>query len=267
MYYFLNGLFLSQDICKLSTEDRGLLLGQGVFETIYVDNYTPCYLSEHWVRICQSANKLGFSVEMTYEQLQWYISQLIEKNALGTGGIRITITAGVGERGLVVKIKKPTILIQCFNYERRKHSIRLGFSSVLRNQHSPIIQLKTINYLELILAKQKAIQDGYDDALLCNLNDLITESTTANFFIIKKDKVITAPISDGLLPGIMRTKILSMCQQSNVSYEINSISKKSVVDCDAAFLTNCLIGIAPVSQVENIHFSQHPIVNQLSAML
>jgi 4-amino-4-deoxychorismate lyase len=266
MYYYLNGKFIAQADCFIDSQDRGILLGEGLFETIYVNNGVACFLSSHFTRLYQSACVLNLSLSCDYAQFEMAICKLIKINKVDSGGIRVTLTGGCGKRGLLKSGNKPTLLMHYFLYMRQNQAISLSFSPVIRNQYSPIIQHKTTNYLELIIARQKAHDAGGDDAILTNLDGKITETTTANLFIIKQNSVMTAPVEDGLLPGIIRHQVLNTCKKLSIAYKECSISKAMLYECDAAFVTNSLIGVQKIERIEDVNLPSHPIINQLSAI-
>ena len=216
----------AQDGFNLACNDR-LFLGESLFETIKVQEAKPCFSELHWQRISNSAKSLGQSF-IPFKDWQQLLLEKIQQEQLIEGGIKAIWTGGEAPRTLIAQGQHNQLLLQCFSYELIRKPVRLIFAPWLRDLKNPIYQLKTINYLEAILARRKARQEGADDALFFNTQGQVTEATCANIFFIYQEKIITPSLKDGVLPGITRFRVLNHCQKLNIAYEETSINKKLI---------------------------------------
>ncbi|PPA80573.1 4-amino-4-deoxychorismate lyase, partial [Brevibacillus laterosporus] len=140
--------------------------------------------------------------------------------------------------------------------------VRLISINWLRDKANPLYQLKSVNYLEAIIAQRQAIAVGADDALFFNAENHVTETTCANLFLIENNILYTPRVEDGILPGITRARLISHRQQHKMSVQEISLTKKRIEDADAVFLTNSLQGIRRVLSLDNIIFEvNHPIID------
>ncbi len=200
--------------------------------------------------------------------------QLLIKNSLNNQEaiIRITISRGVSGRGInlpSLSLQQPTLLIAAFPYkDNLGNSIKICSTSIIRNEKSVISQIKSLNYLEPILARDEAITKGYDDGLMSNTQGNITECSISNvFFLFKDNTLITPPISDGLLPGIVRNEVISICKTIGVEIIEKSVNIYDLDNCKAGFVTNSAFGIKLINHINNksISVSETIIENITSA--
>lgn len=250
---FLNKVFLEAQSARIDPSDRGLLLGDGCFETIRCHHGQPLALSAHWKRLSRAADVLKIPLPLSCEELRLHISQLLSANQLDqcVAGIRLTITRGTGKRGLPPPQKStPTTLITCFSIsENSKTPVSLMLSDILINEHSPLVTFKALGYAENIIARQKALSQGYDDALLCNTKGQMVSASSANVFFVIDKELHTPALSCGVLPGITRHQILQIAKQLNIpSYE-RVITPEELQYMEEAFLTNSIHLILPIGQI------------------
>ncbi len=257
---YLNNEWLDEKQPVISSKDRGFLLGDGIFETIKVVNNHIQFFDEHWRRFSQSAEFLKLSLPITKTELENSIHHLIILNQLEQklSVVRLTLTRGIGERGIQLSTQtKPTCMITANSYvPNLKKEISLYISLWRKNEYSPLSNIKSLNYLENILAREEAQTKGYDEALLLNTKGNLAETTIANFFIVANNKIITAPIGDGILPGIMRANIIQLAKKRGIEVIERSLSADIIDDATEAFISNVLIGIMPVKQINQHVFTQ-----------
>lgn len=235
---YLNGKIISADEATIRPDDRGFLLGDGIFETLRCDAGQPVALADHWQRMKKGADYLDIPFSMTVDELKKIIVQLASDK---TCGIRITLTRGPQPRGLMPAAEtRPTILIQSFPLATNTEALRTTISEVSINERSPLCRFKTTNYLEKIVALQQARKKGFDDAILLNTQNKIVSTTTANIFFVQQNKVFTPPLSDGALPGITRAQI---------PFEEKSFTVSDLALCEEIFITNSLIQIKPLQAI------------------
>jgi 4-amino-4-deoxychorismate lyase len=245
-----------------------IFLGEGLFETLKVEYAKPCDADLHWQRLAKSAQKLGISFDLSYEQWLEHLLQKIQQDNLLYGGIKVILSGGVASRGLAEYGQCSQWMLQTFEYTRQTQGLHLVSAPWLRDSANPVYQVKSINYLEAIFARRHAIHLGADDALFFNFQQHATETTCANLFAIHKQNLLTPPLADGLLAGITRSKILTFAQQNKISCSEVSLTKPMLEEADAVFVTNSLQGIQMISSLDGVDFaSKHPLLQYLKSFL
>ncbi len=258
MNLFVNEELLAQTTALAAYSDRGLLLGDGLFETIRAENGALLFFDAHYQRLKKAALVLGMNFKLSLELLKSRCEQLIIANELknSTASLRITLTRGHSNRGIDIPEKQNlTLLIHAVPYNSINTNPKAVYiTKMVRNEYSPIVHIKTTNYLELILAKKQALEQGYDDGLLLNTKGAITELTTANIFIVIGDKIITPSLTDGVLPGITRQTILTIAQDLNLDILEKTVYPKDILHASECFVTNSLIEIQSISSINEHRF-------------
>ena len=249
MIIYANGKYTSQKKLTFDISDRGLLLGDGVFDTMLYQNNEITYYNDHYKRLKTAAKLLSFNFNLTNEQLKNIITNLIKKNNFQNKqiAIRTNITRGVSKRGLDFdKSHKVGIYIKLNLIPKSlfMKSIKLGIANIRRNSTSPISQNKTLNYLDNVIEKNRAAKNGYEDAIFLNINEKVSCTTTSNIFYVQKNKIYTPPLKDGVLNGVMREQFLKKKIASTQTTSLNNLLKS-----DYIFLTNSVFGIRPVKTI------------------
>jgi len=250
---YLSGELLPIKEANIFVDDRGFLLGDGLFETMRFDQSSAPHFSQHWARLQNGCDILGIQFSESPDNIQNHIKTLLQKNQLDkkSASVRLTLTRGRGPRGLAPpKTQTPTVMIRCFELLQKKHSISVMHSDVVINERSPLRQFKSLNYTENIIARQRAQQAGYDDALLYNTQGLIVGTTCANVFFIIDDQLVTPSLDSGALPGIMRQQILETSRQAGITVQETELRQEDCETASAAFITNSLIHTTPIHQLE-----------------
>ncbi|MEW6081527.1 MAG: aminotransferase class IV [Bacillota bacterium] len=254
-FYYFNGRLLPPKDCALPAGDRSYLLGDGLFETILVLEGRPVFLAEHLARLTASAAFLGYALPPA-EQLAAAVSLLINKNSLQEGALRLTVSPAASNGLLAAQNSVLNITITCRSGPPYSADLyQRGFRAVIaaatrRNEHSPLARHKTTNFLDNVLARREAAAAGADEALLLNTAGNLCESATANLFLVCGGKVLTPPVTDGALPGIVRAKILTLCPQLCLRALERSLAPAILQEADEAFLTNSLLGVMPLVSVD-----------------
>jgi len=243
---WVNGALLAEDIARIDTTDRGLTLGDGLFETIRVADGNAVHLPRHLARLRSSAALLAIPLKWSDDSIRDAIAQILTARSLANGVLRLTLTRGPAARGLLpTGPVSPTVLIQAGPLPPPAGPARLIVAlSTRRNEWSPTSKLKSTNYLDNILARQEAIQRGADDALLLNTAGRLAEATAANLFVRIGGRLLTPPVADGALPGIARALLIERVQAEEAPLGINDLWR-----CDAAFLSNCL-GLRAIAEID-----------------
>jgi branched-chain amino acid aminotransferase len=241
---WFNGALVHEALA-VDPSDRGLLLGDGVFETIAVFNRTTVWLEDHLERLMAGAAALGLPVDRNI--IAGGIATVLEHAPAPHGILRITLTRGPGVRGLAAETHHPSLLITLAPWASKIlfAPAMLSTSSIRRNETSPASRLKTLSYIDNIIAAREAASIHCDDALFLNQRGAIASTTIANIFILRDGYIATPPTSDGVLAGIARKKLLEL---SNA--EERPVTLAELLDAEAVFLTNSLRLIRPVHSLD-----------------
>ena len=269
---YLNGEYVALEHAKISVLDRGLVLGDGLFETLGAKHGVGEYLKEHYLRLKNSCEKLKLILPLELEDLSQIIKTLEEKNSFGKAVVRLTITRGVGGKGLSFpKCIKPTIII---NYSPMptidpalySEGVTLIVSS-LRIQAASGYDagIKSTNYLANIMAKHEADERGAYDALFLGAHEEIAEMTTASFFVVEKGVLKTPKVSSGILPGITRMKVIHLALKLNIPVLEDDIFIRDVEKWEGVFITSSIRGIMPVRQIESREIPKSNRIKELQA--
>lgn len=250
-----------------TTDDR-IFLGEGLFETLKVEKGIPCYAYAHWQRLSDSAQQLGIHFEISYEDWLHRLLETIKLDNLQDGGIKAILSGGSAPRGLTTQGRNSQLMLQTFTYGAHTKPLRLISSSWLRDALNPVYRVKSVNYLEAILARREALSLGADDALFFNLHHHATETTCANLFLIHNQCVLTPPLEDGVLPGITRSRVFKSAEQHQICCMEVSLTKERIITADAVFVTNALQGIQPVCSLDGVSFAvNNPLIKHLKCAL
>ena len=250
--------------------DRGFTLGHGLFETLLVKKGLIPALDYHWNRLERSASIIGISIPFSCHELELMIQQLIELNDLKSkiAGARLTITNGESERGILPSgSPKANFVITVFEHTA---TVKPNYSAVIvsikKNEYAPSARIKSTSYLDNILAKQEAVNLGYDEAILLNTASNIADGTIFNIYMVKDNHIVTPCVSDGALPGVIRSILL---EEFNHFFPITekSISVSDILDADEVFFTNALMGVQPVSRLNNKKFDSFSVADRIGNLL
>lgn len=250
---YLNGKIISETDAKIAPDDRGFLLGDGLFETMRCRAGSPVDLDAHWDRLQAGANYLQLPVPLSQEEAQHTIEQLLTANGLHqSASTRITITRGAGPRGIAIPQScTPTILITVFPRAISTDSTSLCTSEIRINEQSPLTRFKTLHYLDKIIARQHALNRHFSDALLLNTQGRIVSATTANIFFVTNETLHTPAIEEGALPGVTRGKIINFATEKNIRHQEGAYTQDDLLSATEVFITNSIIGIQRVDTIDN----------------
>jgi branched-chain amino acid aminotransferase len=244
MIVWLNDALINAEEMRIDPADRGFLLGDGLFETIAVRTGKILRLESHLARL-----KLGCEVlSLPYPSLDFKtaIEALCVANDFTDAAIRLTLTRGPAPRGLLPPEKPQLVLlISAASWPGAPPPARCVIATVTRrNEYSPLASIKSVDYLDNILARQEAAKRGANEAILLNTKGRVAESSAANLFVVKEGRMITPPVEEGALPGVMRAAVLNAYKGIQAPLEVGDLAM-----ADAIFLTNSL-GIRAVTSLE-----------------
>ena len=249
MITYINGKYLRASDASINIKDRGLLLGDGIFETILYKNKNIFFSKLHFSRLKKSSKI--FFIEFSYKEsfLNKIIQNLIKKNKLenNTLSIRITITRGKSNRGIDIEFtQKPSLIITLTKIENdlTMKPLKLNIAKIRRNETSLISQNKTLNYLDNIIAKKEAQNNKFDDALFLNSKNNVCCASTSNIYYLQNGKFYTPPLNDGVLNGIIREKLIAKKKVA-----VKSITLNNLRNCKEIFVTNSIFGVRPVLKI------------------
>jgi branched-chain amino acid aminotransferase len=251
MRVWQDGLILAPEDAHVGLSDRGLLLGDGLFETVTVCRGRICDLEAHLARLAAGLAVLGFAQSVDIPKLRAGIAHYLTSEAASSAVLRITVTRGTGPRGLAPpETPCPTILMTLSPMPpARETPLSLHIATVTRrNEHSPLSRIKALPYLDNLLALSEARAQGADDALMLNTRGTIACASVANVFVIRDKRLETPPVSDGALPGTMRALVLSMAKQAGLAPAEISLEVTGLAGADHVFLTNSISRLTEAEQ-------------------
>ncbi|MEM1515888.1 MAG: branched-chain-amino-acid transaminase [Thermoproteota archaeon] len=254
---YINGEFYSKNEAKISVFDHGFLYGDGVFEGIRAYNGIVFKLKEHIDRLYESAHSIILNIPMTKEEMMNAVLEVLRRNNLRDAYIRLIVTRGVGDLGLDPrKCSKPSVIIiavpalRLYSEEKRREGIRVIMSWVRRDPvDTTSHEIKSLNYLNSILAKIEANNVGADEAIILDRSGFVCEATGENIFIVKDGKIYTPPRSSGALPGVTASVVKKIA--AKLGYEVieKNITVIELFNADEAFLTGTGAEIMPIKEV------------------
>ena len=243
-------------------DDRGLLLGDGLFETVLARSGELVALSSHLDRMAAGCAALGLPALDRAEAEALMRRALVELDA-ERAAVRLTCTAGSGGRGLDrPSAPRPRLFATAAPATLSSAPARVIISAVRRNEGSPASRLKTLSYLDTVLARREAIAAGADEAVMLNGQGHLACAAAANLFWIAGTQVFTPALACGALAGIVRAQVMSAVTVSEVAVGVGSLA-----DADAAFLTNSLMGVRPVASLDGRLFPGSPVVAEIASLL
>jgi branched-chain amino acid aminotransferase len=243
MTAWLNGKLVDTPI--IDATDRGFTLGDGLFETIRVAGGTPRWLDRHLARLTIGCEVLGFPPP-DQAAIRGGITALLDALGLHDGVLRLTLTRGPAPRGVIPpRDPRPTLLITAGASPLAQAPARVIVArKTRRNEQSPLSRVKSLNYLDSILARLEAEEAGADEALLLNTQSNLAEATAANVFLVLNGDLVTPRISDGALPGVARALLID----AGMARE-GAISESAFAQATSGFLANAL-GIRAIRAID-----------------
>jgi len=256
-FIYIDGKFYPKSEAKVSVYDHGLLYGDGVFEGIRAYNGVVFKLKEHIDRLYRSAHTIMLQIPLTKSQITQAVLETLRKNSLKDAYIRLVVTRGVGDLGLDPrKCSKPTTIIiaqplQALHGEDAKdRGVTTIISWVKRDPvDATTHEIKSLNYLNSVLAKIEANTTGTDEAICLNKEGFVCEGVAENLFIVKDGIIVTPPVSAGALDGITRRVIMSLAEKLGYKVVERNVTPNELFNADEVFFTGTAAEIAPVKEI------------------
>ena len=257
MKIFIDGKYFDEQTAKISVFDHGLLYGDGVFEGIRAYNGRVFKLREHIDRLFCSAKAILLKLPMTHAGLMQAVVDTCRKNRIHDGYIRLVVTRGVGTLGLNPnRCKRPSVIviadkIQLYPPALYNRGMEIITVPTTRNLHSALNPaIKSLNYLNNILAKIEANNAGCEEAVMLNAEGFVAECTGDNLFIVKDRHLLTPPLSAGALYGITRRVVMDLAQESGCPVSEPNLTRYDLFNADECFLTGTGAEIVPVVKID-----------------
>ena len=246
-------------------DDRGLLLGDGLFETILADHGDLDAFDAHVERMVRGCAVLGLPAPAADRLRAAALAILGERGLTGArAAVRLTWTAGSGGRGLERPAAPETrLLAQAAPAPVPAGPARLATVAIRRNATSPTSRLKTLAYLDNVMARRDALAAGADEALMLNAEDEVCGGAAANLFWIAGGRLFTPALACGVLDGVMRGQVLAAAAGLGVDVVEARAGVESLAEAEGVFLTNSLIGLRPVSAIDGRAISGHALIDRL----
>jgi branched-chain amino acid aminotransferase len=257
MIIYIDGKYLPADQAKISVFDHGFLYGDGVFEGIRAYNGRVFRLKEHLDRLYDSAKTIDLHPPLSKDELAEVICELLRKNKLENAYIRPVISRGVGDLGLDPrKCPRPSVIIIAVEwgamygdlYEKGLTGVTVSIRRTPAEALPP--NVKSLNYLNNILAKIEANNGGCEEAVMLNAEGFVAECTGDNVFIVKNDALFTPPLSAGALYGITRQTVIELAEDSGFKVSEPNLTRYDLFNADECFLTGTGAEIVPVVKID-----------------
>lgn len=250
---YISGKLFDKADAKISVYDHGLLYGDGVFEGIRIYNGKIFRLREHVDRLYEGARHIQLEIPLSREQMMEAISSTVRANDKKDGYIRAVVTRGAGYLGLDPRrTSDPQVIvivddISLYPPEMYDHGMEICTAATIRNHPNAVNpRIKSLNYLNNILAKIEAVRTGCSEALMLNHKGEVAECTGDNIFIVKRGIVRTPPIDAGILEGVTRNAIIELAQAAGILVQEIPLTRHDVYAADECFLTGTAAEVIPV---------------------
>ena len=254
---YIDGKFYSEANAKISVFDHGLLYGDGIFEGIRFYNGRVFRLEEHLHRLWDSARSICLEIPMTMREMTEAVLETIRQNHLRDGYIRLLVTRGIGNLGLnPTQCKSPSVIIIAATialYHEDFYKKGLTIVTCATRRSSPAAlnpAVKSLNYLNNVMARIEANLAGADEALMLNDAGNVAECTADNVFIAKHGQIVTPPVTAGALRGITRSVVFEIAAELGVKILETDITRHDVFVADECFLTGTAAEIVPVAKAD-----------------
>ena len=254
---YLDGKLVPESEAKVSVFDHGLLYGDGCFEGIRIYNGRVFRLTEHLVRLYESARSICLTIPISLEEMEQATLQTVAANQLRDGYIRLVITRGVGSLGLnPYQCPKAGIIIIASGitlYPKEKYETGLNLITCATRRPAAAAlspQVKSLNYLNNIMAKIECIQAGCEEGIMLNEQGFVAECTGDNIFILKGGQFFTPTISSGALNGITRQAAIEILNDMGLSVREVTMTRHDIYTAEECFLTGTAAEVIPAVQYD-----------------
>jgi len=257
MKIYLSGKLVPEKDARVSVFDHGLLYGDGVFEGIRIYNGKVFMLEEHIDRLYRSAQAIALEIPMSKKDMLKAVILTCKANRNMNGYVRLVVTRGKGTLGLnPYSCKRPEIIIiagkiQLYSPMLYRHGLRIITAGTIRNHTESLNPaIKSLNYLNNIMAKIEAINSGVEEVIMLNVNGYVAEASGDNVFVFKGNQLLTPPTSAGALEGITRNVVMKLAAQSGYETREALLTRYDLYNADEMFLTGTAAEIISVVEMD-----------------
>ncbi len=250
---YIDGEFYAKEDAKISVFDHGLLYGDGIFEGIRAYNGRVFRLDEHLERLYLSARAIMLSIPLNIDEMREAVLETLRRNDLHDSYIRLVVTRGKGDLGLDPrKCPKAAIIIiadsiKLYPEEAYRDGLKLMIASTRKNSPDALSpRIKSLNYLNNILGKMEAINAGCAEAVMLDRHGYLTECTSENIFIVKKDTLFTPTATVGILEGITRSVVMELAEKLGYQVQMSFLTAHDLYVADECFVTGTGAELLPV---------------------
>jgi branched-chain amino acid aminotransferase len=261
-WLYLNGDLVKSDEASIPALDPAVFHGRALIETFATRNGNVFRLRQHHERLSAGGPVLGITIPLSLTDLEAAVADVLRKNRASDARMRLTVSHGPSDA-------KPSVTLTALPltdytpelYERGMHST---IAEVRRNETSPLSRIKcAAGLLDGLLAREAARAAGFDEAILLNTRGSVAEATVANVFIMRNGRLLTPDMESGALPGVTRAAILDQAREAGIEATETEISLDELLSADEAFLTNSIMGVMPLTKVQNQVIQAGPITIRL----
>lgn len=254
-FVYLNGSFLPREEAKISLSDRGLLLGDGLFETMRAYEAQVFRFDRHFERLRRSIELLKIPFSSSKEAVWEALDRLLEVNQLRDAYIRLMVWRGEGvgldpetcSSSHLAIIARP---FAPYPPELYEYGMKGALVSIRQNEGSPLSRMKSLSFLPNIIAKMEAKAKGADEGILLNTKGSVAEGTSSNLFLVLKGQLLTPSLESGILPGITREAVLELARGEGITAIEREITLLELMSSEEVFLTNTLMEVMPMTSID-----------------
>lgn len=254
---YINGKFYAKEDAKVSVYDHGLLYGDGVFEGIRCYSGNVFRLEQHLERLYESARAIMLQIPISPEKLAEDVYETLHRNQFTDAYIRLVVTRGAGSLGLDPnKTSDPQVIIitdkiALYPTEYYDKGLELITASTIRNHPAALSpRIKSLNYLNNIMAKLEGLQAGCVEALMLNHKGEVAECTGDNIFIVRNGRLLTPPIDAGILEGVTRNAVIELAEAAGIGCDQTALTRHDIFIADECFLTGTAAEVIPVVKLD-----------------
>jgi branched-chain amino acid aminotransferase len=263
MLPLMDHLWINGRLCRLSEAvispfDHGLMVGDGVFETLVARNGRAFASREHWDRLVRSCELMGLE-PMSWEEFDGAMRAVLEANAMQEGRIRVTLTSGEGPLGSARGKGQQTVLVAVSAPAKWSPSERVVVVPWTRNENGALAGVKSVSYAENVMALAYAKARGCGEALLANTRGELCEGTGSNVFVVVNGQLKTPPLSSGCLAGVTRLLVMQACADAGIACTEEAMPVTVLKQCDEAFLSSTTRDVHPIGEVDGRTLPTGPV--------
>ena len=255
---YINGTFYEQEDARISVFDHGLLYGDGVFEGLRSYGGKVFRLREHLDRLWESAKAIHLEIPISHQEMTDAVHESLQVNGIDDGYVRLVVTRGVGTLGLdPAQTSDPQVIIiadriTLYPEEFYTNGLKIVTVSTVRNHPAALSpRIKSLNYLNNILAKIEGKQAGCIEALMLNHKGEVAECTGDNIFLVRHGELLTPPREAGILDGVTRQAVIELAIESGLAVHEIPLTRHDVFIADECFLTGTAAEVIPVIEVDS----------------